>query len=255
MPFLAWPGWAHLRYAGGLSLANAVWFAVVYGGCDAVTAQRSLRLPVHVPAELRIPLVPAMTVFYMSLYGMFLLAPFILRNREEFRAVVITMALVTACGGVGFLVYPAQLAFPPARESQLGTWSGLYHFADALNLDYNLVPSLHVAFAVVCASVFALRAPTAGKVAFWMWAVLIATSTVLIHQHHLVDVAAGWMVAVVGVRTVYRRPYGQGRDPSARCGDIAGGRLGCPAGQPGRQATRRRRDAGRARQDPRRRQR
>jgi len=203
MPFLAWPGWAHLRYAGWLSQANALWFALIYGGSDWLTAHRSLRLRVHLPAELRIPFVPAMTILYMSLYAMFLLGPFVLRERREFRAVVMTMAFVTACGGLGFLAFPAQLAFPPVAESQLGIWSGLYHFADALNLDYNLVPSLHVAFGVVCASVFAARAPRPGKALLWLWTTLIAAATVLIHQHHLVDVAAGWVVALVGVRVVY----------------------------------------------------
>jgi membrane-associated phospholipid phosphatase len=206
MPFLAWPGWVHLRYAAWLSLANALWFALVYGGCDAVTAHRSLRLPVHVPAELRIPFVPAMTVFYMSLYGMFLLGPFVLRSRRELRALVLTLASVTACGGLGFLAYPAQLAFAPVREDQLGIWAGLYHFADALNLDYNLVPSLHVAFGVVCASVYAPRAPRAIKILLWLWVALIAASTVLIHQHHVIDVAAGWVVAAVGVRVVGATP-------------------------------------------------
>jgi len=202
MPFVAWPGWAHLRYAAWLSLVNALWFALVFGGCDAWTAHRRLRLTVHVPAELRIPFVPAMTVVYMSLYGLFLLGPFVLRERREFRAVVAAMAGVTACGGIGFLAVPARLAFPPAREDQLGIWSGLYHFADALNLDYNLVPSLHVAFAVVCAAVFARRAGKAGKAVLWLWAALIAASTVLIHQHHLLDVAAGWAVAVAAVRAL-----------------------------------------------------
>ena len=206
MPFLAWPGWAHLRYAGWLSLANALWFALIYGGSDWLTAHRHLRLRVHLPAELRIPFVPAMTVVYMSLYGMFLLAPFVLRKRSEFRAAVLTIALVTAFGGLGFLAFPAQLAFAPPREDQLGIWSDLYHFADALNLDYNLVPSLHVAFAVVCASFLSQRAPRPVRAGLWLWALLISASTVLTHQHHVVDVAAGWVVAGVAVRMAYRRP-------------------------------------------------
>lgn len=51
-PFLAWPGWAHLRYAVLWSFVNAIWFVVVYGGMDFLTARRSFRVPVHFPAEL-----------------------------------------------------------------------------------------------------------------------------------------------------------------------------------------------------------
>lgn len=199
-PFLAWPGWAHLREAGLLAALNSLWFVLVYGGADALTAHRTLRIPVHTAAELRIPLVPAMTVFYMSLYLLFFLAPFILRTRQAFRAVVLTMATVIGAGGLLFLLLPAELAFAPPREQDLGVWAGLYHLADGLNLTYNLVPSLHVAFAVTCVAAFAPKAPRAGKVLLWLWAALIAASTVLTHQHHLLDVVAGWGLALLSSR-------------------------------------------------------
>jgi membrane-associated phospholipid phosphatase len=206
-PFLAWPGWAHLRYAAALSLANGLWFAVVYGGADSLTARRGLRVPVHFPAELRIPFVPAMTVFYMSLYLLFLLAPFILRTRREFRAAVWTLAVVIACAGVGFLAFPAELAFAPPHEGDLGSWAALFHLADRLNLTYNLLPSLHVAMGVVCVAVFSPRAPKAVKAVLWSWAVLIAASTVLTHQHHVLDVVTGWLLAVVCVKIVFDRRH------------------------------------------------
>jgi membrane-associated phospholipid phosphatase len=205
IPFLAWPGWKHLCYAALLSMANGLWFALVYGGMDALTARRSLRVPVHFPAELRIPLVPAMTVFYMSLYLLFLMAPFVLRTRREFRAAVWTLAVVIACGGLGFLAFPAQLAFAPPREAELGAWAGLFHLADRLNLTYNLLPSLHVAMGVVCVAAFSPRASRIGKVALWSWAALIAASTVLTHQHHVLDVVTGWLLAVVCVKLVFDR--------------------------------------------------
>jgi membrane-associated phospholipid phosphatase len=209
-PFLAWPGWKHLGYAALLSLANTAWFLLVYGGLDALTARRSLRVPVHFAAELRIPLVPAMTVFYMSLYLLFLMAPFVLRTRREFRAAVFTLAITIACAGVGFLAFPAQLAFAPPQEAELGSWAGLFHLADRLNLTYNLLPSLHVAMGVVCVTIFSPRAPRIGKIALWSWAGLIAASTVLTHQHHVLDVVTGWLLAVVCVKTVFDRlclPY------------------------------------------------
>jgi membrane-associated phospholipid phosphatase len=204
-PFLAWPGWPHLRYAALLSLANTLWFLAVYGGADLLTARRGFRVPVHFAAELRIPFVPWMTVFYMSLYGLFLLAPFLLRTRREFAAVISTMAVAIAVSGIAFLLVPAELAFAPVRDDQPGAWAGIYHVADGLNLTYNLLPSLHVAFAVICASAFSPRAPGPIKAALWLWAFLIAASTVLIHQHHILDVITGWLLALVCVRTVFRR--------------------------------------------------
>jgi len=146
-----------------------------------------------------------MTVFYMSLYLLFLLAPFIIRTHREFRALVATMAVVILAGGIGFLLIPAELAFPPPSEGDPGRWADLYHFADRLNLTYNLVPSLHVAFAVVCVAVFSPHAPRTIRILLWSWAILIAASTVLIHQHHVLDVVTGWLLALVCVRGVFRR--------------------------------------------------
>jgi membrane-associated phospholipid phosphatase len=203
-PFLAWPGWAHLREAALLSLANALWFLLIYGGMDRLTAYRKFRVPVHVAAELRLPFVPWMSVFYMSLYGLFLLAPFVLRTRREFRAAVATMAVAIAVAGIGFLLFPADLAFAPVREDQLGPWAGLYHLADDLNLTYNLLPSLHVAFAVICVAIFAPRASRPVQIALWLWALLIAISTVLTHQHHVLDAVTGWLLALLCVRLVAR---------------------------------------------------
>lgn len=200
-PFLAWPGWPHLREAAGLSLANALWFALVYGGADRLTARRSFRLPVHLAAELRIPFVPWMTVFYMSLYLLFLLAPFILRTRRELRALVGAMAVAILASGIAFLLFPAELAFAPARAEDLGIWAGLYRVADGLNLTYNLLPSLHVVFAVLCVSVFSARGPRTVRALLWLWALLIAASTVLIHQHHVLDAVAGWLLAILLARS------------------------------------------------------
>jgi len=210
-PFLAWPGWAHLRYALVLSFVNTLWFVLVYGGMDALTARRSFRVPVHFPAELAIPFVPAMTLFYMSIYLLFWMAPFVLRTRREFRALVITLAFAIFCGGIGFLLFPANLAFAQPREEELGIWAGMFHLADKLNLTYNLLPSLHVAFAVICVAVFSARASVAGKVLLWIWAAMVAASTVLIHQHHLLDVATGWLLALVCVKSIFGRLASESR--------------------------------------------
>ena len=97
----------------------------------------------------------------------FFAGPFIVRERREFSALI--LALATLIGGIGFLVSPSHAAFAPS--SDLGIWAGLFRFADALNLDHNLVPSLHVAFAVCCVAAFARHASRAGGALLWMWAV------------------------------------------------------------------------------------
>ncbi len=199
-PFIAWPGWPFLRFAWLLSVANAVWFALVYGGCDWLTAHRTLRVPIHLPVELSIPLVPSAVVFYMSIYLLFLAGPFIIRERREFTALIRALALATLIGGIGFLLVPSQLAFAPPGD--LGIWTDLFHFADRLNLDYNLAPSLHVALSVCCVASFGRHASRMGRALLWVWAAAIALSTMLSHQHHLVDVVSGWATGIFAFRFV-----------------------------------------------------
>ena len=195
-PFLAWPGWPSLRFAWLLSGLNALWFALIYGGCDWITAQHHWRVRIHLPIELSIPLVPGAVVVYMSIYLLFLAGPFIVRERREFATLIGALALATLVGGLGFLLIPGQLAFLPPTEADLGRWAALFHFADRLNLDYDLVPSLHVALSVGCIAVFTRHAPLWGRVLLWAWAVAIALSTILTHQHHLIDALSGWLVGL-----------------------------------------------------------
>lgn len=192
-PFLAWPGWAHVRCAFSLYVLVTAWFGIVYGGADWFTAHRAARVRIHLDVELSIPLVPAFTAVYMSLYLLFLAAPFVLRTRRDVTGLAVNQTLAILFAGIAFLLIPAQLAFAPPQN--LGAWEGLFRFADRLNLDYNLVPSLHVALSVICIEMFAPHATPAGRLALRAWGLLIAASTLLTHQHHLLDAASGYLLA------------------------------------------------------------
>lgn len=201
-PFWGWPGWKHIRFATLVSLSGILWFVVVYGGCDAITAHRVTRVRIHLGWELNIPFIPETVLIYMTIYLLFVVAPFILRQRHEFLTLAITLDAIILVGGIGFLLIPAQLAFAPPAE--VGAFPGLFRFADRLNLTYNLVPSLHVALSVACIAAYAMRTGATGRVLLWIWALAISASTLLTHQHHLLDVVAGWIVALLLVGLVQK---------------------------------------------------
>jgi membrane-associated phospholipid phosphatase len=149
------------------------------------------------------PFVPASVLAYLSLDLVFLAAPFVLRRRRELKALALCLAAVTAVAGVGFLLIPAEPAYPP-RDA--GAWSAPFAVARGMALRYNLVPSLHVAMGCVCLAAYADRCGATGKVLLAAWAAAIALSTLLTHQHHLLDVAAGLALAAAGKRFIYD-PY------------------------------------------------
>jgi membrane-associated phospholipid phosphatase len=192
---VAWPGWRHLAYATLLTvLVNAV-FVVVYFASDSITAQRGQHLQLFVPQELAIPLWPSMIVLYDSLYLLFLLAPFVLRTKESFRRLAFASAATILVAGVCFLLLPAELGFPPAVVA--GPFATIFRVSDEINLDYNLVPSLHVALAVLCLQAFWPARSFFVRLGLALWGAGLALSTLLTHQHHVLDVAAGAGLAVV----------------------------------------------------------
>lgn len=201
--FWGWPGWKHLCFAWLVSLAGLLWFMLVYCGADFLTAHRAFRVRVYVDAELAIPFIPEAAIVYMSIYPLFVAAPFILRKREEFLALAMALNISVLVAGTCFLLFPAQVGFPLPKD--FGAFPNLYHFADKLSLTYNLVPSLHVALSTICIAVFARRTTAVWRILLWTWAAAIALSTLLIHKHHLLDVATGFLLAAVAVEVFYPR--------------------------------------------------
>ncbi|HKR66820.1 MAG TPA: phosphatase PAP2 family protein [Thermoanaerobaculia bacterium] len=193
MRFVAWPGWRHLRYAALWMLLVNVLFVVVYFGTDTITARRAHHLHLFAAPELAIPLWAPAIVVYDSLYFLFLLAPFVLRTRDAFRALAWSAAATIVIAGVCFLLFPAELGFAPPSVD--GSFRALFNASDRLNLDYNLVPSLHVALAVLCLLAFWPAASMVTRVALALWGVSLAASTLLTHQHHALDVATGALLA------------------------------------------------------------
>jgi hypothetical protein len=201
-PFLAWPGRALLGYTLLLALAQTVWWLLVYHGADWLTGLHEERYRIHLDVELAMPFVPAFILGYLSMGLVFVPAPFILRSRRELRALACSLAAVTAVAGMGFLLLPAESAYPPRDAA---AWSGLFAVARGMALRHNMVPSLHVALSAVCLGGYATHCGAIGKLCLVAWIALIAVSTLLTHQHHVLDVFTGLALALAGKRFVYDR--------------------------------------------------
>ncbi|MCY2962645.1 MAG: phosphatase PAP2 family protein, partial [Planctomycetota bacterium] len=183
--FWGWPGSANFAYALiVLGIPSGVWFVGVYAGADYLTGLHDYRVPLYHPAELAIPFVPAMAVFYNSLHLAYLVAPFVLRTRPEMNALALVWFVMTLVAGLFFLVIPFEPGFSPPDMTQLGIWRGLYEMADQANLRFNSCPSLHVTWGVACVDVYARHAGRTGKWVLWSWGCGMCLSTLLLHQHH-----------------------------------------------------------------------
>lgn len=166
---------------------TCIWL-VVYGGASWITSLHQYRVRLWTDRELTIPLVPAAAVVYLSLFPLLWLAPWVLHTREQLRSFAKSLAWLIVLSGVGFLLLPSDRAYPPPVLT--GFFGAIYAVADRLNLNFNYLPSLHVGMATVCAYTYGRAAPATSLV-FWLWAAAIAVSTLLMHEHYLIDVATG----------------------------------------------------------------
>ena len=177
------------------SLWVGVAFFAVYPTMNWITSLRSAPLHLYVPAELAIPFVPQFIWAYLSMYVVFLIPPLFIpaAHMPPLGKQLIAGSLISAAL---FLLIPAELGFirvVPAHAPYAGIYAGVF----GVDRPYNLVPSLHVIYssAIVLACADFVR-PLA-RFAFLLWLGAIVASTVFVHQHHLLDVAAALAIVYV----------------------------------------------------------
>jgi len=189
---------AGLKLRLRLSGLFTVLFAAVYGGASWLSGLRHPPPAPHFAFEAAIPFVPEMAWIYLSLPVALALAPFVLRPREVV-PLFFTLTAEVLVAGLNYLIQPFASIWPE-RASDLG----VFRFMDAVNLDYNQIPSLHLAFATTLVLVLSRRFPRM-QVVLWLWLIAVGLSTLLTHEHQVVDVVTGAALGAVAAAIVQRR--------------------------------------------------
>ena len=186
------PGWRGLTpFILWGSLIGVVFFAI-YPASNWLTSQRTRLWHLYLREELSIPFLPHFVWLYLSMYLLFLLPPFFVPAHGVARLGKQLIAGCVACGLL-FLLFPAALGFE--RVLPVSTpYREIFQIIYAVDAPHNLVPSLHVVFSSVIALACASFARTPFRWLLRGWLVLIILSTVLVHQHHLIDVLAALLL-------------------------------------------------------------
>ena len=181
--------WKAAQFSALLSLL----FLVVYGATNWVTSLRSDVDIVAFAWERHIPFVPWMIVPYMSIDLFFIAAPFVCRTKNEARLLAkrITFAIIVA--GICFLLFPFRFAFE--RPSASGWLGVMFDQFRAMDQPHNLLPSFHITLRTILATVYLKYARGFWRILCHVWFSLIGFSTLLTYQHHLLDVAGGFVLA------------------------------------------------------------
>jgi membrane-associated phospholipid phosphatase len=196
------PTW---RSAAIVSVALSVLFMVVYNAANWITSQRSDVGTLYFAWERHVPFVPAMIVPYMSIDLFFVIAPFLCRDRRELRVFSRRVMLAIALAGASFLLFPLTLAVE--RPHVDGALGAVFNWFRGVDLPYNLCPSLHIALRTILAALYARYARGIWLWASHLWFSLIGLSTLLTYQHHVIDVAGGFVLAAVCFYVVREQPF------------------------------------------------
>ncbi len=153
------------------------------------------------PFDSAIPFIPAMIVPYSWSLILFVVSFFLVRTSTQLSLLSYRLILATIFACLIFYFYPARFSFSrpiPDDWTQFG-----YQFLQLVDKPFNQLPSLHVSYAMLLG--VSLWDVVASKKR-WILAAyrllltgictLIALSTVLTHQHHLLDMFGGAVLAV-----------------------------------------------------------
>lgn len=176
--------------AGGLSLL----FMAVYGAGNLFASRQPDLGALFFEWERRVPLVDWMIVPYMSIDLFFVGAFFVARTARERRVLSGRTALAILTAGVFFFLIPMEFAFP--RQIPSGWTAGIYRFLHGFDAPHNLFPSLHIALRTLLVDLYTDRSAGFWRWVFHGWFSLIGISTLFTHQHHVPDIAAGFVLAV-----------------------------------------------------------
>lgn len=200
------------------SVGLSVLFLVVYSGCNWITARRGDVGLLYFPWEQHIPFVPALIIPYLSIDLFFVAAPFLITGRTELRVFAERIATAIAVAGACFLLFPLRFAF--ARPAVDGWTGAFFDWFRAMDAPHNLLPSLHAAFCLLLADVYARHLRGALRLVVLSWFVLIGLSPVLTYQHHVLDIVAGFALAA-GCFYCFRESEGSAKGlPNVRLGLI-----------------------------------
>jgi membrane-associated phospholipid phosphatase len=175
-----------------VSAGLSILFLVVYSGCNWVTSRRDKVGTFYFDWERSIPFVPFMILPYMSIDLFFVAAPFLCRTERELRIFSQRVICAIVVAGICFLLFPLRFAFP--RPHANGWLGAIFDWFRGMDAPYNLLPSLHAALMLILVDVYLRHTRGLIRVAMIVWFMLIALSPVLTYQHHVIDIAGGFIL-------------------------------------------------------------
>ncbi len=178
-------------------------FFILYGSANQYALLTAPHISLFMGWEMDLPFIPAFIVPYMSSDILFCMAFLLPYTRLELRVLAARVLFIILTSVILFALIPIQYGF---EKPEVSEFKFLFTLLKA-DLPYNQLPSLHISFAIVLWASMRTKISNIflrSSLAVWLW--LVALSTLLVYQHHFIDIPAG---AVVGLVSLYLIPSGK----------------------------------------------
>lgn len=196
------------RWAG----LNLLVFGVLYPLTNWLTGLRDT-YGLYLEIEKTIPFLPGWIWVYLSINILFVLPPLLMRA-ADMPLLGKRMLVATFMASLIFLLLPARLGFDRVVPPE-GIFHSVFRILHQADGPHNVMPSLHVTYAALCIRSFQAAATRfLVRTAWGLWLTAIMASTLLVHQHHLLDVLTGLLLAAGICRLIPKAAEQGSTDPS-----------------------------------------
>lgn len=181
------------------SLCTLAVFYAIYPASNWLAARQARRHDFITPWDALIPLVPEFIWVYFSFF-LFILLPIWLVDADGIDALGRRQVLATVLCGLVFALFPANLAFERVLP-EAEPYRSIFGLMFAVDAPHNLLPSLHIVYTVATGLALCTAQWRRGR--RWLcpvlvlWGLAICASTMLVHQHHVLDVVTAMALVAV----------------------------------------------------------
>jgi protein-tyrosine phosphatase len=171
-----------------------LFFFLAYGSANGIAALTAPHPALFMEWERTISFIPAFVLPYMSSDILFVAAFLAAGSREELQRLALRCGLAIALSVAVFMAFPLQVGFErPVVEGWPAPLFGLL----GLDRPYNQFPSLHISLGIVAWHALDRRLTGIARLPLALWFLAIGASTLLVWQHHFIDLPGGLAVAVL----------------------------------------------------------
>ncbi|WP_072682742.1 phosphatase PAP2 family protein [Arcobacter sp. LA11] len=167
-------------------------FFLLYGSVNQYALITQTQTSFFMEWEKSIPFIEGFIVPYMSSDILFVVAFLLSQTRISLKILALRSFMSIIISVSIFALFPLKFAFEKPLVDNF-----LFDMLE-MDLPYNQMPSLHVSLAVILW--FSMKNNIKSKlikIVLFIWLILVILSTLLVYQHHFIDIPTGFLVGII----------------------------------------------------------